>query len=439
MFECNICNRINGLKDSCYCGDCGTKVCVDCADLSAMSCPGCSVGGLDRSSDSKPKKKVQVLNRKKLSNVRVIQRNLVYVTNISLDLAKGELLKSDQYFGKFGKIKKIVVNRNNVYSGPQGRSVSAYVTYFREQDAAAAIASVDKMVIESRVLRASFGTTKYCSYFLRNVRCPNPDCMYLHELGSEDDSFTKEDMSQGKHLIISAQRVSKYHPDFMDSRDFSVEQQRSPSPTMMSSLTRSLEIKRNKSKKHTRSRSDSSLMDNDYYQDWQERLIKDSDVDFVSRKKPRKGESRSDDALPSVRSWVDLLFRDTHKIQPQPTGILNINDIWSDEESDFSDIWTIKEESPGQSRFAFARDADYSQDYIYSPSPTMEMFPTESPSDLYSPAVNSNWAMKNPAPHRSWDEPQKKGKWNYSQSSFNQQPHHPWHPAQFSYDNPPGL
>ena len=42
--------------------------------------------------------------------------------------------------------------------------------------------------------QASLGTTKYCSYFLKSMQCPKPDCMYLHELGDEAASFTKEEM-----------------------------------------------------------------------------------------------------------------------------------------------------------------------------------------------------------------------------------------------------
>jgi len=47
------------------------------------------------------------------------------------------------------------------------------------------------------LLRAAFGTTKYCTYFLKNTACTNPDCMYLHELGDETASFTKEEMAIG--------------------------------------------------------------------------------------------------------------------------------------------------------------------------------------------------------------------------------------------------
>ena len=34
---------------------------------------------------------------------------------------------------------------------------------------------------------------------MKNQQCPKPDCMYLHELGDSEASFTKEEMHQGKH------------------------------------------------------------------------------------------------------------------------------------------------------------------------------------------------------------------------------------------------
>lgn len=52
---------------------------------------------------------------------------------------------------------------------------------------------------DGRTLKASLGTTKYCSHFMKNQACPKNDCMYLHELGDGLASFTKEQMQQGKH------------------------------------------------------------------------------------------------------------------------------------------------------------------------------------------------------------------------------------------------
>ena len=65
----------------------------------------------------------------------------------------------------------------------QGPSASAYVTYVRGEDALRAIQSVNNISVDGRTLRASLGTTKYCSHFMKNQACPKPDCMYLHEIG----------------------------------------------------------------------------------------------------------------------------------------------------------------------------------------------------------------------------------------------------------------
>lgn len=42
---------------------------------------------------------------------------------------------------------------------------------------------------------AQYGTTKYCSAFLRNERCTNRSCMFLHETGEDSDSFSRQDLS----------------------------------------------------------------------------------------------------------------------------------------------------------------------------------------------------------------------------------------------------
>ena len=68
----------------------------------------------------------------------------------------------------------------------QGPSASAYVTYLRSEDALRAIQAVNNIYIDGRTLKASLGTTKYCSHFMKNQSCPKNDCMYLHELGKNN-------------------------------------------------------------------------------------------------------------------------------------------------------------------------------------------------------------------------------------------------------------
>ncbi|KAJ6656314.1 hypothetical protein lerEdw1_003817 [Lerista edwardsae] len=157
-------------------------------------------------------------NRKHLASVRVVQKNLVFVVGLSQRLADPEVLKRPEYFGKFGKIHKVVINNSTSYAGSQGPSASAYVTYIRSEDALRAIQCVNNVVVDGRTLKASLGTTKYCSYFLKNMQCPKPDCMYLHELGDEAASFTKEEMQAAKHQEYEQkllQELYKLNPNFL--------------------------------------------------------------------------------------------------------------------------------------------------------------------------------------------------------------------------------
>ena len=141
----------------------------------------------------------QSQSRKHLQNVRVIQRNLVYVVGLSARCCKEEVLRKNDFFGKYGKILKLQVSVNrNGSSSYAGRNAddtgSAYVTFYEENDAMQCIQHIDGTPLDGRILRACFGTTKYCNAFLKYQPCNNPDCLYLHDIGRDNDSFTKEEM-----------------------------------------------------------------------------------------------------------------------------------------------------------------------------------------------------------------------------------------------------
>jgi hypothetical protein len=82
-----------------------------------------------------------------------------------------------------------------------------------KEDAKACIAAVDGFYLEGRSFRASFGTTKYCNTFLRHMPCSNPDCLYLHELGDDDDSFTKEQVCVFLIFVIFVSRIFCLYDD----------------------------------------------------------------------------------------------------------------------------------------------------------------------------------------------------------------------------------
>lgn len=72
-------------------------------------------------------------DRSQLANMRVIRRDLVYAVGLPPNIAIEETLKKPEYFGQYGRVSKIVINRN--YSGngdPRRASASAYVTFLHK-------------------------------------------------------------------------------------------------------------------------------------------------------------------------------------------------------------------------------------------------------------------------------------------------------------------
>ncbi|KAJ3877145.1 hypothetical protein F5051DRAFT_409449 [Lentinula edodes] len=160
------------------------------------------------------RKELDALGRRQLANVRVVQRNVVYVVGIGPRFAKEEYiptLRSSEYFGQYGKINKIILVKRNS-SGGGAPVVGVYITYHRREDAARAIAAVDGSTSPAggrELMRASYGTTKYCMAFLRSVTCSDHNCMNLHEWGDEKDCFTKEDLTTLKHTIKTTETKAR--------------------------------------------------------------------------------------------------------------------------------------------------------------------------------------------------------------------------------------
>ncbi|CAN1249402.1 CCR4-NOT transcription complex subunit 4, partial [Linum perenne] len=195
---------------------CGYEICVWCwhhimdmaeKDASEGRCPACRtpydkekivgtgpnerlVCEINERKKSQKSKTKPSEGRKQLSSVRVIQRNL--------------LLQRREYFGQYGKVLKVSMSRTptGVVQQFPNNTCSVYITYGKEDEAIRCIQSVNGFVLDGKSLKAYFGTTKYCHAWLRNVPCTNSDCLYLHEVGSQEDSFTKDE-------IISAHTRSR--------------------------------------------------------------------------------------------------------------------------------------------------------------------------------------------------------------------------------------
>jgi len=124
---------------------------------------------------------------KVLSKQRIIQKNLVHFQGFPDRLYDKELLCSQEYFGQYGIISKIILT-NKMDKKSNKKSNSAYITFSTFEQAAYAILSVDSIKIDNQLVRAFFGTTKYCNHFLNNFKCFNAEkCMFLHYLVDKND------------------------------------------------------------------------------------------------------------------------------------------------------------------------------------------------------------------------------------------------------------
>lgn len=143
------------------------------------------------------KREAEKENRKNLVGVRVVQKNLVYVTGLTPTVREDELtktLRKPEFFGQYGNIQKISISNRKGGEG-QNPSLGIYVTFERPEEAERCIRAVNGSQNGDRVLRAQLGTTKYCSAWLKHEQCTNRGCMFLHERGDEEDSYTRQDLS----------------------------------------------------------------------------------------------------------------------------------------------------------------------------------------------------------------------------------------------------
>lgn len=163
------------------------------------------------------------LNSPDFFNIRVIQKNLVYVIGIPQKYADDSVLRRQEFFGQFGSIKKIIINKRSTslesFKLPEYRSndtklagsevsyksiestASAYITFSTEFEAKWCIQEVDESILDNKVIRCTYGTTKYCSFYLKNIPCQNNECMYLHECRHSKDILTKDELINTKHKL----------------------------------------------------------------------------------------------------------------------------------------------------------------------------------------------------------------------------------------------
>ncbi|KRX23633.1 Bardet-Biedl syndrome 2 -like protein [Trichinella nelsoni] len=217
--KCNLCDELVKSEEPLFltCG-CKLNICGYCFTRSVNQtgcCPGChaNIGTirecdevlLDDFTESEQAKtrSASTKPRRNLADLRVLQNNLVSVYGLPLEIADPDTLRSDEYFGRFGKIIRILMNK-------KGKTPTAYITFQRSEDAMQAVAEFGQKNFLGQTTRASLGTTKYCAFFLKNSICKNKECHFMHSVVPDEATFTKEDMEKGKHIVLQKKLVDDY-------------------------------------------------------------------------------------------------------------------------------------------------------------------------------------------------------------------------------------
>ena len=160
-------------------------------------------------------------NINNLTKIRILQKNIVYIIGLPLNLASEEKLQKYEYLGQYGKIRKIIVNKNGYSQNKKSNiTYSAYITYSSFEEASLALLSIDNNLYDNNnLLRASFGTTKYCNFFLKGIDCINRDCLYMHKWACDDDMILKEDICSNKFIFYLQQKIAvKFSDIFNDDK-----------------------------------------------------------------------------------------------------------------------------------------------------------------------------------------------------------------------------
>ncbi|KAJ0964967.1 hypothetical protein J5N97_026105 [Dioscorea zingiberensis] len=139
--------------------------------------------------------------QKGLADIRVIQRDVVYVASLPVNIASEETLRKKEFFGQYGKIRRVFIcdATKAILNNSSAKLYNVYVTFSKVEEALRCIQVVNGFTLDGRPLKACFGAARYCESWLKNKillvqPCKNWNCIYLHAVGAQEDTCTKDEV-----------------------------------------------------------------------------------------------------------------------------------------------------------------------------------------------------------------------------------------------------
>eukprot|EP01083_Nonionella_stella_P196310 722474_1 len=144
------------------------------------------------------------LTAEELINIKIRKRNVCYVVGLPIHVATETKLRTQEWFGQFGNIATIAINRNS--KSIQANSIPAHITYDNDISALNAINFCNKFIFDDgRKLKATFGTQHYCRWFIAaNKKCTNVFCGFRHSWCKPSDIIAQKDINDFKAIPAGA-------------------------------------------------------------------------------------------------------------------------------------------------------------------------------------------------------------------------------------------
>ena len=117
-----------------------------------------------------------------LLNMKLVQKNSIYIMDIPIMHSFPNILKSDRWFGQFGEIQKVRINDQI-----DSQFKSVIIIYHCDRSALEAISYCNANTFnrDEIKLSATYHTQKYCKWFLLQIGCKEDKCPHKHEWDKE--------------------------------------------------------------------------------------------------------------------------------------------------------------------------------------------------------------------------------------------------------------
>eukprot|EP01084_Bolivina_argentea_P258990 436844_1 len=129
----------------------------------------------------------QSLPKAALSQISIRNRKVCAVEGLPA-FTNESLLRDTKWYGQFKGIVEISIHKSR-------HRVKAFITFDNTQNALKAINFSNTAEFDDgRQLKATFGMTYYCRYFLSQQKCMTINCRYIHKWVATQDVITDKDV-----------------------------------------------------------------------------------------------------------------------------------------------------------------------------------------------------------------------------------------------------